>query len=140
MNQVMVVVGVGLGILLILVAVVALLKGRKGEQGMFEAFGIKVSGSGGSLFLLVGVVLLLSAKRWNDDLARKSELARAVGQYQQTVETLTERARLLEARVPPAELRTLKTQRAPLFVQSRVIVPSAAQVEVQRARLKAGNQ
>ena len=70
---------------------------------------------------------------WNDDVARKGELALAVGQYRQAVDTLTERSQEVEDRLPPPALARLRSQRPALFVQHQVTVSPAAQREVQRA-------
>ena len=136
MEELMVVVVLVLDIALVGVAVVALFRGMKGEQGQFSAFGVSVSGTGGSLFLVVGAVLLFAAKNWNDGLARKAELAHAVGQYQRSVATLTERSNLLESRVPTSELATIKSQHAQLFKPTEILVPKSALIEVRRFQPK----
>ncbi len=137
MDQAMVIVVLLLGIVLIGVAVVALFTGRKGEQAELNILGVKMSGSGGALFLVVGVVLLFTGKGWSDTLARKGELVKTVVQYQTSVNTLEQRAAALEARVPTPSLFALKQQQAHLFTQPKVILSPRVMLELQQARAKA---
>ncbi len=130
----MVVIVFVLGLALIVVAVVALFKGVKGEQGELSVSGIKVSGAGGALFLVMGVVLLFTSKGWADSLSRRNELALAVGQYQLVVKTLEQRSRLLEASLPRPQLTALKTEHAPLFMEPDVRLSPKALVDVQRVQ------
>ena len=132
MDQAMVIVVFLLGIALVIVAAIALFTRRKGEQAELSMLGIKVSGAGSGLFLVVGVVLLLTSKGWSDTLARKGELARAVGDYQRAVTALEQRSAALEARVPSTSLIQLKQQQRQLFLQPIVILPQRVLGEVQR--------
>ncbi len=140
MDQAMVIVVFLLGIALVVVAVIALFTGRKGEQAELNILGIKVSGAGGALFLVVGVVLLFTGKGWSDTLARKGELVKTVVQYQTSVNTLEQRAAALEARVPAPSLFALKQQQAHLFTQPKVTLSPKIMLELQQAKAKGVSQ
>lgn len=136
MDQAMVVIVFLLGIALVIVAVIALFRGLRGEQAELNLLGNKVSGTGGALFLVVGVLLLFTSKGWSDTLGRKDELARAVVGYQGALSTLQKQSAALQARVPASSLIALRQQSPQLFLQAKVILPPKAMLEVQRVRLR----
>lgn len=136
MDQAMVVIVFVLGIALVIVAVIALFRGLRGEQAELNVLGNKVSGTGGALFLVVGVLLLFTGKGWSDTLGRKDELARAVVGYQGAVTTLQMQSAALQARVPASSLIALRQQSPQLFLQPKIILPPKAMREVQRVRLR----
>ena len=134
MDSLMFVITFGLGAVVLLVAIIALLK-KKGDDtsGSLEFGGFKLAGTGApAVFLLVGVVLMLTgvngyaAIEKNEHLTSANRnLRRTVSAAESTVAVERSKAMIFRAQLTPQQLKAIAVQNPNLFAPVQLQNPQA---------------
>jgi hypothetical protein len=135
-KQAMVIVVFVLGVALVIAALVALFRNSRAGEGEVTILGIKISGKGSAVFLLAGIVLMMSAYGWQDSLEKVKTLSVESRQTAGTaldlnkkVSQLEEANRTLANKLPPAQTEEVKRTSPQILMQDRKLSLPPSQVQ-----------
>ena len=135
-KQAMVIVVFVLGVALVIAALVALFRNSRAGEGEVTILGIKISGKGSAVFLLAGIVLMMSAYGWQDSLDKLKTLsvesrqtAGTALELNQKVSQLEEANRTLANKLPPAQTEEVKRTSPQILMQDRKLSLPPSQVQ-----------
>ena len=135
-KQAMVIVVFVLGVALVIAALVALFRKSRAGEGELAILGIKISGKGSAVFLLAGIVLMMSAYGWQDSLEKVKTLsvesrqtAGTALELNQKVSQLEEANRTLANKLPPAQTEEVKRTSPQILMQDRKLSLPPSQVQ-----------
>ena len=135
-KQAMVIVVFVLGVALVIAALVALFRKSRAGEGELAILGIKIPGKGSAVFLLAGIVLMMSAYGWQDSLEKVKTLsvesrqtAGTALELNQKVSQLEEANRTLANKLPPAQTEEVKRTSPQILMQDRKLSLPPSQVQ-----------
>ena len=135
-KQAMVIVVFVLGVALVIAALVALFRRSRLGEGELTILGIKISGKSSAVFLLAGIVLMMSAYGWQDSLDKvktlSTESKQAAGtalELNQKVSQLEEANRTFANKLPPAQTEEVKRTSPQILMHDRKLSLPPSQVQ-----------
>ena len=135
-KQAMVIVVFVLGVALVIAALDALFRRSSLGEGELTILGIKISGKSSAVFLLAGIVLMMSAYGWQDSLDKLKTLsvesrqtAGTALELNQKVSQLEEANRTLANKLPPAQTEEVKRTSPQILMQDRKLSLPPSQVQ-----------
>jgi len=135
MEFTMVVVAFILGILLAITGTIGIIRGTAGGGGSLKLPGIELQGATGSVVvLLVGVVLIFTARSWNQGLENQRSLASAAESLGQKYKQQVELNSKLRASLPASTKETLERTHPDAFVAADTTIAPAVRRQILEAK------